>query len=574
MNHSQTEQKVRIPGTKKALPDHPGSGFIPVMACLLWLLLFHESSAQSIPTGDPFEFYTRVLQLSDTTYSGPSFNIRPITKSHIVNQLSAVSYQQSLRHPWANHSFFAENLEQRLTIYAPKLTTTWNSSMPSGQNDGAMWQGKGLNTAFSLGAFAALGPLEVAFRPEFGHSRNRDFGLSPLPAAEGLSEYAYPSPRNVIDYPQRFGDEPYSWFHPGQSFARLRYKAWSAGVSTANMWTGPAIHNPVLFSNNAPGFFHAFIGTVTPARTPIGKVEGKLFWGSTRESGYYDDNSDNNRLFIPGIILNYSPSFIPGLHLGGIRTYYQYYPPGGISFSDITRIVEPFTKENFSTEENPTGNDQASQMLSIFGRWVHPGSGFETYFEWGRNDHALDMRDVSGQPEHSRAFVLGFLKTISLPQNRLLAVNTEITHLERSRTLHTRDYPTWYQHHIIQHGFTNRGQVIGSGIGPGSNSQLIRVQLYDAWGLGGISLNRVEHQNDRLERHFAVISDLQEESKLTFADLQEVEFRLGLHAVIFLPRRLELQADFYQSKFFNRHNMYEETAGNTNIGFTLRYRIE
>ena len=48
------------------------------------------------------------------------------------------------------------------------------------------------------------------------------------------------------------------------------------------------------FSDNAPGFLHAFIRTGKPVRTGIGVLEGRWIVGGLKESDYFDDDISND----------------------------------------------------------------------------------------------------------------------------------------------------------------------------------------------------------------------------------------------------------------------------------------
>lgn len=524
--------------------------------------------AQSVAIGDPFEEYLRIQNTEDIQNQFPSYNLRPIS-------ILDTRYSVLTNHPWQDHSFFSDTSQSMVQFYAPELITTYNTAFPSGQNDGAMWQGRGVNIAFSAGGAFQYGPLRISVRPQVGYSGNRNFKLSPMKSASGVSEFGMPKPIKRIDYPQRFGNESFSWFHPGQSFIRLQQWGWTLGVSTENMWTGPARYNPLIISNTAPGFYHLFIGTHRPVKTPAGNIETKIYWGKLSESEYFDDDSSNDERFVTGLVFNYSPSFAPGLNIGFTRTYQEYMPESGLTSVQYWRIFEAGTKDNFVTEENEDGTDETDQKISFFARWSFPGAGLETWFEFGKEDHNRDILDMQLHPEHARAYVIGISKRFNLADSRLLSIDSEITHLEVPRAVIHRINGPWYQHNPINQGWTNQGQMLGAGINMGSNSQKIAARYYDWWGLAGVSVNRIEHLNDRLRRYFGNIRSYQtaEGVRFTQNNLREIEFRFGFHGLLFLPQNLELQADIYQSFFRNRYNLYENNVRNLNVQLTVRYLL-
>src|SRR5699024_10219580 len=115
-------------------------------------------------------------------------------------------------------------------------------------------------------------------------------------AAAGHSPYNYPERPTGIDWPQRFGDNSVRSNELGQSYVRFDAYGLAAGVSTENLWWGPAQRYPILMSNTAPGFPHIFAGTGRPLDIYIGKLELEAIWGRLSESDYFDNDPDNDRL--------------------------------------------------------------------------------------------------------------------------------------------------------------------------------------------------------------------------------------------------------------------------------------
>jgi hypothetical protein len=72
----------------------------------------------------------------------------------------------------------------------------------------------------------------------------------------------------------------------------------------------------------------------------------------------------------------------------------------------------------------------------------------------------------------------------------------EVTQLQNPSTNTLRDSPTWYIHSLVKHGYTNYGQVVGAGIGPGSNSQTIGLSWFKEKKQYGAFFERVVRNND------------------------------------------------------------------------------
>ena len=119
---------------------------------------------------------------------------------------------------------------------------------------------------------------------------------------------------------------------------------------------------------------------------------------------------------------------LEGLSLGLTRVFYRIVPAGGVPVGDYFSVFQGVRKKTLA------GDDDHDQILSLFGRWVLPESGFEVYFEWARDDHSWEIRDFLLEPEYSQAYTLGLQKAIELSGDRLIALRTEFTHLEMHRS--------------------------------------------------------------------------------------------------------------------------------------------
>jgi len=442
------------------------------------------AGAQSVPVGDVREDYLRLLQILGRAEVG-SLSVRPLRD--VAGALEAEG-------PWSDR-FGSPPRSDGALVVAPtdiRLRLFHNTSFPVGQNDGAVWQGTGLTSALEAGVTASWRGLSVALRPTLIHTGNASFELGTV-TVPGQPVYAYPW--RMIDLPQRFGPDPFWTLDPGQSEVRVHGFGATAGVSTANLWWGPARRNGIIMSNNGPGFEHAFVGTDGPLDVGVGEIELQWVWGDLDQTDWLDPTLATTDRFLTGIVAAFSPSFLPGLSLGLTRVFYAWKPDGGVPFGDYFIVFQGVRKEYFVTPQNPTGNDEHDQMLSLFGRWVIPEGGFEVYWEWARNDHSWNFRDFILEPDHSQGYTLGLQKAIEL-SGKILTIGGELTHLERSTTRELREVPSYYVHNVVAQGYTQRGQIIGAGVGPGGNAQHFGAELYAEWGRLGLFLQRDVRDND------------------------------------------------------------------------------
>ena len=77
----------------------------------------------------------------------------------------------------------------------------------------------------------------------------------------------------------------------------------------------------------------------------------------------------------------------------------------------------------------------------------------------------------------------------------------ELSNLEQTRNYGDRpNPPDYYTGRAAPAGFTNRGQVLGAAIGPGSDSQYLAADYYAPRWEVGLFGERVRNQNDALYR--------------------------------------------------------------------------
>ena len=522
---------------------------------------------QQVVTRDLFTEYERVLQLQGIV------PLHSVMNQPYSNDLVALPDTLG-PHPWKGMAppLFTPDRSRDfyLSAHDPELKSYWRSARPGGSNDGAVWQGRGLTTAFTGGVFLKFRNFSASIRPVVIYNQNSDFGLSPYPTPSGRSEYAWPF--GNLDQPQRSGDAPFWTFDPGPSFIRADAWGWAAGISNQNLWWGPARQNAILMSNNAPGFPHLFLGTGRPKDIGIGKLETKLFWGKLLESDYFDRVDYNNERYITGLILAYSPEFVPGLTVGGGRIFYETIPPEGIPPADLLKVFEGFLKKRFRSAGNEGGNDLSDQILSFYGRWAFPESGFEVYGEWSRTDHSWDLRDFLSEPEHTRAYTVGLQKTFGLSHGRILALNAELTQLEAGKTSLFRAAGSYYLHHRSIQGYTHRGQLLGAGIGPGSNSQHLSGEYYFEKGRLSLWVRRVVYNNDFLYRSNAMMQDGLNSPNVRKYWLHNVELFLG-SSLTWFHKRTETSLDLALSRMLNEHYIYRNDLTQLSIGLSFRYHL-
>lgn len=467
----------------------------------LFFLLIVKIKAQDLPAGFPSleEFQRRTQLISNEDYSN-SFLVRPLKKLDTLYDFLEII------------GSFKNNKKLSLRILPFIFTNKLGTNRPYGWGDYGLIPNPGFQTYLSGGISTTYKFINLTFRPEFVFSQNSSFqtGLSEMTDSQIQRRFFL---WNFGDNPEKFGQGWY--FKPwwGQSKLTFRYGAFELGAATENIWWGPGQFNALTFSNNAQGFPHLTFNTTKPIRTFLGNFETQLIIGKLQNSGFAPSQNPelNSKYFMPfsgdwrylnALMLSYNPKWVPGLFIGFTRTFQQYSESMGKDFLAYLPVFEGITKDSYGYDNDDNGQDQ---QISIFGRFVIPKSKSEIYFEFGRRDHAKNLREFTLNPEHARAFILGFVQLIDLPYiNKKLQVRGEMTQQQESINRYLRNAGitgnleggfSWHTHNAAR-GFVQNGQPLGVGIGVGSNVQTLEFSLVEDIDKMGIFFERLANNQD------------------------------------------------------------------------------
>lgn len=527
---------------------------------LVYLAGAGGASAQSLPVSDPLSDYLRVLEISGGGAPATSFTLPA--------DLSFASLDALAPHPWFDrvrraYGPAAAGSEDgvRVRPTGARLRTFVNTGHPFGFNDDAVWQARGLSLGVDAGVELRWKALTALFHPSVTWTQNADFTTAPVYWPDLEHDVAYPW--RVIDLPQRPGTESHATVSLGDSELRADVRGFSLGVSNRSRWWGPGIRNAILVSDNAPGFRHAFAGTRRPVDVGLGSLEAFYLYGGLEQSDWFDDGSTERDRLVTGLVVSLSPDWPRGLSLGVGRLLYGFVPESGHAVGDAFLPFQAFRKVRNASPENPEGDDELDQLLSIFMRWALPRSGFEVYTEWARTDHAWNFRDFVLEPEHSQGRTLGLRHSTGLADGRLLVLGLEITDLAKTTTSQVRENPTYYEHWFVRPGYTHRGQLVGANVGPGGSAQAVTADLYAPWGRAGLVLERRVHDNDAFYFH-AAWSDID-------WCCHDVSFSIGPRLLLFRGD-FEMDAQSTLTRELNRYFQRGNDVWNLNLGLSARWR--
>jgi len=371
-------------------------------------------------------------------------------------------------------------------------TAQFNSEIPYGSNDGSMIPSKGMQWIVSGGVKIAFGNLTLNIKPEYITAQNLSFETFPTEHYPVFWKQYY-NWLNKIDNPESFGTGSYRKFLLGQTSLKYRFKKIEFGLSNENLWWGPGRFNALILSNNAAGFKHFTVNTVEPILTKYGSIEWQVIAGSLDASNILPPDHyryDNGKLLyqpkpraarnIQGIVFSWQPKWTPHFFVGFTTVSYGY------------------------------AGKKATTMGSLFSRYVMPEDHAEMYFEFGRNDKIPTLINIVNESGYPRAYVAGIRKLIPIQasrKHRFIELAAELTQLQLPTTDLTFQGKSWYTSDLVQHGYTQEGQILGAAIGPGSNMQTIGLSFVQGFTKLGVQFSRLVHNNDFYYNAFIVTND-------------------------------------------------------------------
>lgn len=408
------------------------------------------------------------------------------------SKAETINRPEKTPHPWQNNNlgtkktlwkssaentnWFTNGLNRSvaLKIYGQEWFNSYNTAAPYGQNDGALWQGKGYNTSLTAGVRLEAYGFEVTVKPQVAFSQNLGFEI--MPGVYG-SEYSYFWAGN-IDLVQRYGDSSFWTFDWGDTELRWTWNTFTIGFGFQSPWLGPAWLNPMLGSNNSGTYPKFDIGLRrTKITLPwlgwyIGDIEGRIWCGKLSESDYFDNDSSNDYRQLTGFSIAYSPAFLPELTFS-------------INKISIARWDEKSIKYlNPFYDTNAVEDQKCSFALDL----LFPAVGFEFYGELGLDDY--NSRGFAN-PFHTAIYTIGAKKEISFFQKfsyfKKFNIRPEIifewNNFEMSQDFQLQwHYMGYYSHGLIKQGYTQNGQIIGAGSGYFGNSQYLALRTYFSKG--------------------------------------------------------------------------------------------
>ena len=486
-----------------------------LLVFILFLFFSSVLPAQEALKSAEEEYYD-FLALQGLT-ERPALNYRTLSDS-------VWSIDEAASHPWQGQNLGEwYNLfgDFRMRSYGPELFMSGNTAAPYGQNDGVLWQGRGFNALLKGGVrFEGYG-IELTLLPHFAFSQNVEFKIMPS-AYENKYGYFW---GYGVDAPQRFGDKPFFDWDFGDSEIRYTWKTLTVGFGTQAIWLGPAYLNSMLHSNNAPAYPKFDIGLrrqkiiIPRLGWYLGDVEARLWVGQLAESDYFDSDDSNNYTMFHGFSFAYAPSFLPGLTL----------------FANRVCLV-PWEWKNLKYIFPNNNNTLEDQKASFGFSWIFPQVGFEVFGELGIDDFISDrFMGMLRHPFHTTVYTGGLKKTMQIKPEKYIygEIIFEFNWMEMSQDFQFQWPYSFYFHHQMIHGYTNRGQWLGNNSSPGGNSQYLSFKLYYPKGNSSFFISRNNPDNNYLYQKAIYSSAEGGMLDMEVRRHNKANFNVGLNSIYF-----------------------------------------
>lgn len=549
---------------------------------IVFLVISNISAQEALKSTE--EDYYDFLALQGIT-ERPTLNYR--TLSDLQWNLS-----QDANHVWSDNNlgttftlwqkenpgenWFLKGINQNLLmkVYGPKWFNSFNTASPYGQNDGALWQGKGYNTSLTAGIRFEFYGIEATIKPNVNFSQNLGFELM---TSNYDSEFGYIwgyAKNKGIDKPQRFGDKPFWTFDLGDTEIRYSWKNFTIGFGNQSIWLGPAYINPILHSNNAASYPKLDLGLrKTTIKIPglnwnIGDIETRIWTGYLSESQYFDNDESNNHNMIHGFTFAYSPSFVKGLTLFANRIALVKW-----KWENLKYILP--LNQNTHIGETDAGEDQ---KMSFGYNWAFPQVGFELYTEIGLDDFVPDgfPKGYIRYPLHTLAYTAGLKKTFNINQEKQIfgELHLEINNSEMSQDFQFQWPYNFGFHHQITQGYTNKGQLLGTGYGYGGNMQYLDFSVLYPKGKSTFTIARWNPDNNYLYSKAINAKANEDELEDKYFTAFKANFITGFSTLYYITKDFNINGSVLYNLIINNH--YENDSNETHniyLSLGIEYNI-
>lgn len=385
-------------------------------------------------------------------------------------------------------------------------------------NDENFVPGQGLQSLFSTGLIVGNNNFELQVAPRILilNKLGQKYSHFPTDYSDRIWGWYYDE-INRLDRPYDLMSNRVDFFL-GDSYLSVKSRYLKFGISTSSKWIGPGYFNSLIMTNSAPGIPHIFFKSNKPIKLPFFNLEFDLFSGIMRNSFFkipvkVVDSFTNVNLnsgivydrYANSLSVSLQPRGFQNLYLGFSRMFYL-----NMSSLKTFRDYLPTFLAGRDPLAASTILDQKDQMVSFMFRYILPLSKLEFYGEIGRNDFAAHSRDLALNPDHTLAYIIGATKAFSIQKKNYAVFRFEYARLQGSfsYSIFSRGQEGWYRHNQVTRGFTNFGQIVGAGIGTGSQSLNAELSfIKEKRFTSRLGLSYILNNNDFLYNAFRASND-------------------------------------------------------------------
>ena len=257
----------------------------------------------------------------------------------------------------------------------------------------------------------------------------------------------------------------------------------------------------------------------------------------------------NETRIMNGFTLQYQPKWTKHLTVGVAQMYMQYQK--NMSYwQDYLPIKNIVSRFNSNRVEAPI-------ILSEFNfKYTMPEVGAEIYGELGWNLHQTTFRNWIIQPDKGFASILGIKKTFATKRKyywELLGEITQLQLLTRAEQFTNGVPPSWYLGSNVRQGYTNDGQLLGAGVGPGGSAQFVEFNWRKNKNRVGLAVERRVHNSDFYEYTFEGSQDFRR-FYVDFATTLKIDWKYKKFTIA--PRISYIKTNNYNWMLFQPQDIY------------------
>ena len=141
-------------------------------------------------------------------------------------------------------------------------------------------------------------------------------------------------------------------------------------------------------------------------------------------------------------------------------------------------------------------------MGSIYTKYSIPEQGLFLWGELGTGNSSFTPISIFLRDTLLMGYAIGIQKNMPISAKRSLELFAQISSVQASTLDQAKSSTSWYVNSTVSQGYTNQGQVIGSGIGPGGASAYFSASVKTPVLSLGIFGERLMHNKDFFYANF------------------------------------------------------------------------